>query len=53
MILKLYHGSEFIVEKPEFGKGARHNDYGRGFYCTENPELAREGMTNGDARLSR
>ena len=32
----LYHGSEFLIEKPEFGKGARHNDYGRGFYCTEN-----------------
>ena len=39
----LYHGSEFLIEKPEFGKGARHNDYGRGFYCTENIELAREG----------
>lgn len=38
----LYHGSEFLIEKPEFGKVARHNDYGRGFYCTENIELARE-----------
>ena len=38
----LYHGSEFLIEKPEFGKGARHNDYGRGFYCAENIELARE-----------
>ena len=38
----LYHGSEFLIEKPEFGKGARHNDYGRGFYCTETIELARE-----------
>ena len=38
----LYHGSEFLIEKPEFGKSARHNDYGRGFYCTENIELARE-----------
>ena len=37
----LYHGSEFLIEKPEFGKGARHNDYGRGFYCTENIELAK------------
>ena len=35
----LYHGSEFLIEKPEFGKGARHNDYGRGFYCTENIEF--------------
>lgn len=42
MSVRLYHGSEVIVEKPEFGKGARHNDYGKGFYCTENPELARE-----------
>ena len=38
----LYHGSEVIVEKPEYGKGARANDYGRGFYCTEEIELARE-----------
>lgn len=42
MSVRLYHGSEVIVEKPEFGKGARHNDYGKGFYCTKNPELARE-----------
>ncbi len=39
---KLYHGSEKIVQHPEYGKGAHHNDYGRGFYCTENVELARE-----------
>lgn len=38
----LYHGSEVIVEKPEYGKGARTNDYGRGFYCTEELELAKE-----------
>ena len=38
----LYHGSENIIEKPEFGKGARNNDYGKGFYCTENIELAKE-----------
>lgn len=38
----LYHGSEQIIEKPQFGKGARTNDYGRGFYCTENIELAKE-----------
>lgn len=40
--MTLYHGSENIIEVPEFGKGARSNDYGRGFYCTENIELARE-----------
>ena len=38
----LYHGSEHIIEKPQFGKGALTNDYGRGFYCTENMELAME-----------
>lgn len=38
----LYHGSVQIIEKPQFGKGARTNDYGRGFYCTENIELAKE-----------
>lgn len=38
----LYHGSAFIVDKPEWGKGKINNDYGRGFYCTENIELARE-----------
>ena len=35
----IYHGSEFIVEKPEHGKG---NDYGLGFYCCSNKELAKE-----------
>ena len=40
--MKLYHGSENIIEKPEYGKGARYNDYGKGFYCTENIELAKE-----------
>lgn len=38
----LYHGSEAKIEKPEYGKGARTNDYGRGFYCTETLELAKE-----------
>ena len=32
---RLYHGSQFIIQQPEYGKGARHNDYGKGFYCTE------------------
>ena len=38
----LYHGSEKIIETPVFGKGSKNNDYGRGFYCTENEELAKE-----------
>jgi len=37
----IYHGSENIVI-PEYGKGKAYNDYGLGFYCTENLELAKE-----------
>ena len=38
----LYHGSENIIEQPDYRKGAKTNDYGRGFYCTEEIELAKE-----------
>ena len=38
----LYHGSERIVEFPIYGKSNSHNDYGSGFYCTENKELSKE-----------
>ena len=38
----IYHGSKDIIEKPEFGKGNKNNDYGLGFYCTENVEIAKE-----------
>jgi len=41
-MITLYHGSAKIIDKPEFGKGNPHNDYGSGFYCTENLELAKE-----------
>lgn len=40
--LTLYHGSQEIIEVPEYGKGKEYNDYGRGFYCTEKDELAKE-----------
>ena len=40
--LTLYHGSSFIIERPEFGKGNQFNDYGLGFYCTETLELVKE-----------
>lgn len=42
MELTLYHGSVNIIEIPEYGKGKTYNDYGQGFYCTENIELAKE-----------
>lgn len=38
----LYHGSTSIIDPPIFGAGKVTNDYGRGFYCTESPELAKE-----------
>lgn len=38
----LYHGSENIIYKPIFGQGNSANDYGRGFYCTENYDIAGE-----------
>ena len=38
----IYHGSEYIIEKPEYLKGNIHNDYGLGFYCCSNKELAKE-----------
>ena len=38
----IYHGSKDIIEKPEYGKGNKKNDYGLGFYCTESLELAKE-----------
>ena len=40
--LTLYHGSSGIVQTPVFGIGKTYNDYGRGFYCTEHLELAKE-----------
>jgi len=38
----IFHGSSEIIDNPQFGKGNLHNDYGLGFYCTENLELAKE-----------
>ena len=41
-VTKLYHGSNQIVQAPSLAQGKDNNDYGRGFYCTELPEMARE-----------
>lgn len=40
--MNIFHGSSHIVEKPVWGKGKAYNDYGRGFYCTESIEMAKE-----------
>jgi len=38
----LYHGSKDIIKTPTLRGGKETNDYGYGFYCTENIELANE-----------
>ena len=38
----LYHGTPNKVVTPVFGGGDEKHDYGRGFYLTENIELAKE-----------
>ena len=42
MILTIFHGSNHIIEKPQFGVGKPYNDYGLGFYCTESLDMAKE-----------
>lgn len=44
----IYHGSKDIIEKPVFGYGKKYNDYGLGFYCTENEDLAKEWSVDSD-----
>jgi len=40
--ITIYHGSQYIIEKPVFGAGNPRNDYGSGFYCTKDIDLAKE-----------
>ena len=40
MLKKIYHGSESIIQKPQYGFGKKYNDYGLGFYCTEHIDMA-------------
>lgn len=42
MLKTLYHGSSQIIQQPIFGYGKAYNDYGLGFYCTDNLEMAKE-----------
>lgn len=39
---QLFHGRIHIIETPIYGVGKKHNDYGQGFYCTEDIALAKE-----------
>ena len=40
--MKLYHGSQHIIEHPVYGQGKTWNDYGQAFYCTEDRDMAME-----------
>ena len=40
--LILFHGTPDKIVVPTYGKGEEKHDYGQGFYCTENKELAKE-----------
>ena len=44
----LYHGSARIIEKPQLGSRKPNNDYGSGFYCTKDFDLAGEWAVNPD-----
>ena len=38
----LHHGSERIIKTPTADGGKKNNDYGQGFYCTQDIEIAKE-----------
>ena len=40
--VRLLHGTDHIIEVPDIHIGNPHNDYGRGFYCTEEDAMACE-----------
>ena len=40
--MMLLHGSQKVIEVPNLLFSNDHNDYGRGFYCTESEEMARD-----------
>ena len=41
-IIRLLHGSDHIIKKPDLSVAKETNDYGKGFYCTLVPDMARE-----------
>ena len=46
--MKVFHGSSVEIPEPLLGRGKPNNDYGRGFYCTEDIEMAREWACKGN-----
>lgn len=49
----VYHGSDHIIQTPQYLGGKEDNDYGNGFYTTEYEEHARSwAVLNGDPERS-
>ena len=46
--MRIYHGSDHIIPRPDPDGGRIHNDYGRGFYCTKYPDMAKEWASSPD-----
>ncbi len=40
--ITLFHGSDHVIKNPTLAQGKDTNDYGKGFYCTLLPEMAKE-----------
>ncbi len=38
----IYHGSPAVIERPQYGIERHFNDFGSGFYCTQDIDIARE-----------
>lgn len=49
--ITLFHGSPVVVERPIYGFGADKNDFGRGFYCTEIEQPAKEWAAPSDKEI--
>lgn len=46
--MKIFHGSERIIDKPKYELGKPNNDFGKGFYCTQDEEKAKEWACKGN-----
>ena len=44
--LTLYHGSKKIISAPDVAFSASYNDYGSGFYCTRDEDMAGQWAVN-------
>ena len=44
-MIKIYHGSDHIIKRPQYLGGKPDNDYGNGFYTTEYEDRARSWAT--------